>query len=160
MPKPDRDQLLMMDDAQLSGCCQLDFFKATGNGGQKRNKTSSAVRVTLNGYDLSATDCSERSQHRNREAALRKLRMLLALTERRPYQEFERKECSSGHPDFPLFTARLLDLMAEQAWDYRKAAEVFGCSGTRMLKLLAKAPEVLEYCNCQRRNSGLPEIHL
>ena len=40
-----RDDFLKLDDSALSACCELEFFKGSGNGGQKRNKTSSAVRV-------------------------------------------------------------------------------------------------------------------
>ena len=155
----DRDQLLTMDDARLSALCRLDFFKATGNGGQKRNKTSSAVRVTLPEYDLAVTDCSERSQHRNRAAALAKLRWLLALKLRKAYTPFAREACSPEHSDYPLFVAKLLDLLAEQTWDYRAAAGIFGCSGTQMLKLLARSPEVLALCNRERAKLQLPEIH-
>ena len=31
-----RDEILKMDDASLSRLCELEFFKGTGNGGQKR----------------------------------------------------------------------------------------------------------------------------
>ena len=154
----DRDQLLTMEDKRLSALCRLDFFKATGNGGQKRNKASSAVRVTLPEYDLAVTDCSERSQHRNRAAALAKLRWQLALQQRQPYTPFSREVCSPEHPDYPLFIAKLLDLLAEHVWDYRAAAEVYGCSGTQMLKLLARSPEVLALCNRERAKLQLPEI--
>ena len=65
-----RDDFLKLDDSALSACCELEFFKGSGNGGQKRNKTSSAVRVHLKAFDLSASDCTERSQHRNRANAL------------------------------------------------------------------------------------------
>ena len=68
-----RDEILKLDDSALSACCELEFFKGTGNGGQKRNKTSSAARVRLPEFGVAAEDCTERSQHRNRAAALRKL---------------------------------------------------------------------------------------
>ncbi|MBO5991465.1 MAG: hypothetical protein J6R00_07435, partial [Lentisphaeria bacterium] len=57
----ERDRILAMSDEELSAICKIEFFKATGNGGQKRNKTSSAVRVKLEEYGLSAEDCTERS---------------------------------------------------------------------------------------------------
>ena len=43
----DRDQLLTLDDAGLSALCRISFGYGTGPGGQKRNKTSTAVRVEL-----------------------------------------------------------------------------------------------------------------
>ncbi|MBQ6351654.1 MAG: peptide chain release factor, partial [Lentisphaeria bacterium] len=75
----ERDAILALDDGELSRIVKLEFSRGSGNGGQKRNKTSTAVRVVLEEYGVAAADCSERSQHRNRAAALRKLRLALAL---------------------------------------------------------------------------------
>ena len=64
-----RDDFLKLDDSALSACCELEFFKGSGNGGQKWNKTSSAVRVRLNAFDLSASDCTERPAPQPRQCA-------------------------------------------------------------------------------------------
>ncbi len=52
----DRDQVLSLDDAALSALCRISFGYGTGPGGQKRNKTSTAVRVELPETDFVATD--------------------------------------------------------------------------------------------------------
>lgn len=155
----DRDELLKMNDAELTGCCRLEFFKATGNGGQKRNKTSSAVRVTLDGYGISAEDCSERSQHRNRELALSKLRRRIAYRIRKSYVPFERANCSMEHPDYPLFLAKLLDLLFESQLDYRLAAEKSGVSASSLLKIIARDSELFSFYNRERKTAGLPAVH-
>ena len=51
----ERDTLLMLSDAELSSRCDIAFTKGSGPGGQKRNKTSSAVKVTLPDLGVSAT---------------------------------------------------------------------------------------------------------
>ena len=66
----ERDAILTLDDMALSRLVKLEFTRGSGNGGQKRNKTSTAVRVVLPEYGVEASDCTERSQHRNRAAAL------------------------------------------------------------------------------------------
>ena len=143
-----RDEILMLDDAELSACCKLEFYKDSGPGGQKRNKSSSAARVTLPGYGLTVTDCTERSQHRNRENALRKLRMELALNFREtPALVPDRTACSTGHREYPLWTARLLDVFFEQDLDHRAAAAVLGISASAFVKKLYRDPVLWQRVN-------------
>ena len=136
----ERDEILTLDDAALSKLVKLEFSRGTGNGGQKRNKTSTAVRVVLAEHDVTAADCSERSQHRNRAAALKKLRMALALKERRPPLPPPRTKCAVESPDYPLFAARLLDAVEAANGDYRSAAAIWGVSPSAMLKTLERDP--------------------
>ena len=154
-----RDGILQLDDPSLVKLCDLEFTKGTGNGGQKRNKTSSAVRLQLRGTEFRAEDCSERSQHRNRAIALRKLRMLVALNVRNsPPQPLPRKDCSLDHDDYPLYMARLLDWLACEGGDHRPAAEKLGFSATALAKKIARDPQLLTAVNQLRQLSGLPPL--
>ncbi len=151
-----RDEFLLMDDETLSRHCELEFFKGTGNGGQKRNKTSSSVRVRLIDFPLlCAEDCTERSQHRNRANALRKLRLRIAYAERAvPALPPERNECAVDHDDYPLWLAHLLDLCEESNWEIKPAAEKLGRTPTAFLKLLARDPELWQFFNRKRAALG------
>jgi hypothetical protein len=72
------------DDATLLAECDVDTYRASGPGGQKRNKTESAVRLRHRPSGLSVIAEESRSQHENRDRALRRLRTLLALRLRQP----------------------------------------------------------------------------
>src|SRR5262249_2019844 len=68
-----------LSDAQLLAQCEVDTYRASGPGGQKRNKTSSAVRLLPPPSGLIVIAEESRSQHENRERALRRLRRALFL---------------------------------------------------------------------------------
>jgi len=144
----------MAEDDTLLAECRLDFFKATGKGGQKRNKTSSAVRIIHLPSGIQATDCTERSQHRNRTNALTKLRFALAFNLRAPTYE---------QPDLerlgPLSVARLFDLFTETGFDHRQAADKLGVSPSKMLKMMSRAPHVFAVFNEERAKLGLAALH-
>ena len=87
-----RDEILLLSDEELVRLCRVDTFRGTGPGGQKRNKTESAVRVTHRESGLAAFDDQSRSQHLNRARALQKLRLELAANLRQPPQPWD-KDC-------------------------------------------------------------------
>lgn len=74
-----RDEILRLDDAELLRQCDVDTYRASGPGGQKRNKTSSAVRLRHRDSGIKAHAHDSRSQHVNKAEALRRLRAHLAL---------------------------------------------------------------------------------
>src|SRR5476649_291375 len=63
-----------LNDAQLLAQCAIDTYRASGPGGQKRNKTSSAVRIRHLPSGLLLIAEESRSQHANRVKALKRLR--------------------------------------------------------------------------------------
>ncbi|KAL7215357.1 hypothetical protein ACSBR1_027512 [Camellia fascicularis] len=75
----DGRELLAMTDQQLMTQCDMDTFKSSGPGGQHRNKRESAVRIKHLPTGIVAQAAEDRSQHKNRAAALARLRNLLAL---------------------------------------------------------------------------------
>jgi ribosome-associated protein len=75
-----RAALALEADALLAQC-DVDVYTGGGPGGQHRNKTESAVRLTHPPTGVTVTATERRSQHENREVALERLReRLVALT--------------------------------------------------------------------------------
>src|SRR5438067_9620984 len=73
-----------LSDQELLGQCALDTYRASGPGGQKRNKTSSAVRLRHLPTGLIVIAEESRSQHENKAKALQRLRKALYLELRDP----------------------------------------------------------------------------
>jgi len=62
------------DDDALLAECRVETFRAGGPGGQHQNVTESGVRLVHLPTGVRATARDERSQHRNRALALKRLR--------------------------------------------------------------------------------------
>lgn len=53
--------------------CRFDYYRGSGKGGQKRNKTSSAVRCTHVASGAVGQSDDTRSQHANKQIAFRRM---------------------------------------------------------------------------------------
>jgi hypothetical protein len=141
-----RDQWLNSTDQELENSCRLDFFKASGRGGQKRNKTSNAVRFTHLPSEIAVSDCSGRSQHNNRASALKKLRYQLALQVRsNGVIPPERLDVSLNNAEYPVFVARLLDMLNDNDFIISKTAKKLGLSTSKLIKLLMRDKNLWQF---------------
>ncbi len=135
----ERDAWLNLNDMDLEKACRLDFFKASGRGGQKRNKTSNAVRFTHEPSGIAVSDCSGRSQHKNRATALKKLRYQIALQVRvisgtPPV----RLDVGLSNDEYPIFTAHILDILNDNEFIISQAAQFLELSTSKLIKILQR----------------------
>ena len=161
MDTQERNNWLSLDDEALAKQCRIDTCRGTGPGGQKRNKTSSMVRLLHLPSGILSENDETRSQHLNRIYAIRNLRMKLALGVRLPAENGPIGEPPGVNSDrYALWLARILDVLEAVEYRLSDAAPITGISTGRLVKELAKIPAVWQFVNTRRTAFELPPLKM
>jgi len=168
---PRLDHLLVSDDALIAQC-EVDRYRASGPGGQHRNKTESAVRLRHKLTGVSAIGEDSRSQSENKLHAVRRLRSAIALEVREPvrleaYAPSARLAAFVAAGTAPLGAktkltgqywaaiAELLDLLVSGGLEIATTAQRLGITTGALSKLLLHDDHVARVVNDLRRARGM-----
>lgn len=165
----DNRTYLDLDDEKLLADCAVDKFRASGPGGQKRNKTDSGVRIRHLPTGVSATAVEDRSQHVNKRRALRRLRIELALDTRRiesldhsvPSERLRsymtgggRLRINEKNDDFPAVVQEVVDVATLCDWRMSDAAERLGLSTAQLVRFFVGSARLTRFANERRAAHG------
>ena len=171
------DDWLALDDEALLAQCRVDLFRASGPGGQHRNRNDTGVRLVHEPSGARAQATERRSQAQNRANALKRLRRAIALEARRPvdldaYHPPPRLQAilpsSAGggelpkharigpsHREFWTGAQALLALLEATEGAISDAAAAIGCSTGQLSRLLGSEPRLFAAANGIRERHGL-----
>jgi hypothetical protein len=167
-PLASRGTWSVLTEPQLLAQCEVDTYRASGPGGQKRNKTSSAVRLRHLPSGLIVIAEESRSQHENKAKALKRMRraLYLELRETLPvdpllhpdYLEARDKEgrlhMSAKDPRFWPAAGVVLDVLAGVKASVADAAKLLGISTGNMIDFLQTDPKLWQAANQLRSQFG------
>jgi hypothetical protein len=165
------DYLLASDDALIAQS-EVDRYRASGPGGQHRNKTESAVRLRHKPSGMTAIGEDSRSQAENKIHAVRRLRSAIALQLREPlhldaYVPSRRLAALLAAGTAPLgaktrltgdywaAVAELLDLLVAGELEIGTTAQRLGITTGALSKMLLHDDQVARAINDLRRARGM-----
>lgn len=160
---------LSLTDEELVRQCVVETMRASGPGGQHRNKTESGVRLTHRPTGVVAQAFERRSQHENRAVALRRLRESIALEWRGPvevegYEAPEelaailpggRQRTGQNNERYWPGIAGVLDLFVALDCSVSETAAVLGLSTGALSRLFLASPAVGAKVNELRAARGM-----
>ena len=145
--------------------CQVTRTRGSGPGGQHRNKVETAIVVKHEPSGVTGQASEKRSQQANKEVAIARLRVNLALAIR-----IQRQACSvrwqsrvrqgklqvnAKHFDYAAILAEALDFVWQHQFNVASAAKQTGISTSQLIKFLKTCPIAFEAINRQRRQLNL-----
>jgi hypothetical protein len=163
-----------LTDRHLLEQCAVDTYRASGPGGQKRNKTSSAVRLRHLPSGLMVIAEESRSQHENKERALRRLREALYLEVRESLPNEPEKIAATlagyrggdgrlnlGRRDSRFWPAAgvVLDVLARVEARVSDAARLLQISTGNLIEFLRTDPKLWQQANFLRSRFGQKPLH-
>jgi len=171
--RPPRATWAALTPDQLLAQCDVDTYRASGPGGQKRNKTSSAVRLRHPPTGLLVIAEESRSQHENKARALDRLGRALYLHLRDELPPDLTPEVVAALPGYAAARDRagklslgrkdprfwpavgvVLDVLAATAARVADAAALLGVSTGHLVDFLQIDPKVWQEANRLRAAAG------
>lgn len=165
----DVDALLSLDEPTFERQCEFHAYRSGGPGGQKRNKTSSAVRLTHLPTGVVAFSSDFRSQVENRRRALHRLRFKLAAEIRQPLdprgyepppwlnslKQEGKLTTNPKNPGYARLAAHVLDVLEAAGARLSTAAALLGIPTSNLVRLIEAEPTVEKAAHEIRQKYGV-----
>ena len=146
----ERDVWLRLEPKRLLEQCREERYRASGPGGQRRNKKETAVRLRHLPTEIVSQAEEARSLAENRKCAVRRLRERIALKCRAPFdlaqpaparEFFEHRRNGSlainqRNESYPVVVATVLDALVASGGSFARAARALGITTSQLVRFL------------------------
>jgi hypothetical protein len=163
---------LDLSEQALLEACRFEAFRGPGPGGQKRNKTSNAIRLTHPPTGISVIAGESRSQLENKQRAIRRFKLHLATDLRHPIdiRGFEpppwfkfviqsgRLAASHHNEHYARAAALILDLLDACRGSVGDVAKLLGVSTSSVVKFLEEEHQLWAAASAIRKAAGQPPL--
>jgi hypothetical protein len=152
-----------LPDDKLLAECRVEAYVGSGPGGQHRNRTCTAIRITHLPSGIAAVAADSRSQRDNRIHALRHLRHKLAMASRHEpvlldfhppayFAQYPGLHMSPKNPLYAGTVAIVLDVLKAAHWNIAHAAVMLGLTTSALVRFLHDDPPLwTSVCEAQRQ---------
>lgn len=160
-----------LDEESLLKHCTITRGRASGPGGQHRNKVETHITVEHKPSGIDAQAGERRLAKENRSVAIRRLRLKLAMSLRVEVpagdirsalwkQRCVKKRivCNPKHRDYPSLLAEAFDVIDACSFDMKKASIRLGCSATQLTRMIVDHPPAFDMLNQSRQDHGLHRL--
>ena len=154
----ERNNWLVLSDEDFLRECKLDWFQASGPGGQKRNRKYSAVRLKHLPTDITVEVVQSRSQNENRHIAVRKLKLQIAISIEGTIVKSFRANVSMSNDEYPVCVAGVFDALKQYRFSVSDAAKEIGLSTSKLIKFLLRDELLWREVNNMREKLELKRL--
>jgi len=159
-------------EEELLAHCRWTFSRASGPGGQNRNKVETSAQIEFVPAGIAATASERRTQNENRKVALQRLRCKLAVeyclaspielevTQPHPSECWNRY-CRSGRVkisetnfDWPILLAEIMALLRTNDWSLSSVAIRLQTTSSQLVRLLKQYAPAMTKLNAERGSRG------
>ncbi|MEZ6095339.1 MAG: peptide chain release factor-like protein [Pirellulaceae bacterium] len=157
-------------ESELLKGCDEQRTRGSGPGGQHRNKVETAIVITHRETGVTGAGSESREQKRNRENAIFRLRMNLALAVRTPVDSGEpqklwekyitggRIRINENNPDLPALLADALNRLEEAKGDLAPVAIALRVTNSQLARWLKSVSAAWVLVNRWREQNNLPRL--